>query len=158
MRIEIITDKFEIDVGAPRPTILSNEHKLFLIFYGQSVTNLDKSIKKEKINNIVTIRFDDFVQFKFGNTNDEAISGHPLYELGLQPYAVQKIIDSEWVQKLVKMNSVHPHHKDEHFQNYEHYIFFFHDTCFEIVTEGYAIEVNSESIMKNEISRIGLLL
>ena len=56
------------------------------------------------------------------------------------------------------MNSVHPYHKDEHFSKYEHYIFFFHDTCFEIVAEGYSIDKNSKRKMKDEIKRIGKLL
>jgi hypothetical protein len=56
------------------------------------------------------------------------------------------------------MNSVHPGHKDKYFEKYEHFIFFFHDSCFEIVAEEYTIEENSESNMKDEIRRIAELI
>ena len=86
------------------------------------------------------------------------MEGHPLYDLGLEPYSIQKVIESEWVKELTKMNSVHPNHKDEHFSNYKHFIFFFHDTCFEIVAESYSIEENCKPSMKEEIQRVGKLL
>jgi hypothetical protein len=150
MKIEQIKEKFQIDVGAPMPTILSNEHNLFLIFYASDVETKD--------DRVVTVKFGRFAQFKFGNPNDESMNGHPLYELGLEPYAIQKVIGSSWIDELIKMNSVHPYHKEEHFLKYQHFIFFFHDTCFEIVAQGYAIEANSKSNMKDEIQRIGKLL
>mgnify|MGYP003677813958 CR=1 FL=1 len=162
MRIEQITEKFQIDVGAPTPTILSNEHNLYLIFY---VSNVDPNwdgtsvnMRTEEDEGIVTAKFDRFAQFKFGSPNDEAISGHPLYELGLEAYSIQKVIDSEWINDLKKMNSVHPYHKDELFEKYEHFIFFFHDTCFEIISEGYSIEENTKSNMRDEIERISKLI
>jgi len=148
MQIKQIHEKFKIDIGAPMPTILSNEFTLYLIFYVRNTID----------NRIVTATFNRFIQFKFGNPNDESIEGHPLYNLGLEPYSIQKVIDSEWIKELIKMNSVHPNHKDEHFSDYEHFIFFFHDTCFEIISEAYSIEDNSELTMKEEIKRIAQLL
>ncbi|WP_282043361.1 hypothetical protein [Winogradskyella flava] len=162
MKIEQIKEKFDIDAGAPTPTILSNEINLYLTFY---VSNVDpnwdgKSIhmRADQDDGIVTIKFDRFKQFKFGSPNDEAMSGHPLYELGLKPYSIQKVIDSEWIKELKKINSVHPYHKDELFEKYEHFIFFFHDTCFEVVAESYSIQENSELNLRDEIQRISKLL
>lgn len=162
MKIEQIKEKFKIDIGAPMPTILSNEHHVYLIFY---VSNIDpnwngKTIHMRTKNDkgIVTVKFNGFAQFKFGNPNDEAIGGHPYAKLGLEPYAIQKVLNSNWIEELRKMNSVHHYHKDEYFSDYKHYIFFFHDTCFEIVTENYTIENNSMSNMKDEIKRISELL
>lgn len=162
MKIEQLKEGFDIDVGAPIPTILSNEHRIYLIFY---VSNIDPNwdgstahMRTENDEGIVTVKFERFAQFKFGNPNDESINGHPLYKLGLQPYSIQKVIDSEWIKELVKMNSVHPHHKDEQFSKYKHFIFYFHDTCFEIVAKGYSIEQSPESTMRDEIQRIGKLL
>lgn len=162
MKIEQIKEGFDIDVGAPMPTILSNEHHIYLIFY---VSNIDPNwegstvhMRTENDEGIATVKFERFAQFKFGNPNDESINGHPLYKLGLQPYSIQKVTESEWIKELVKMNSVHPYHKDEQFSKYKHFIFFFHDTCFEILAEGYSIEQSPESTMKGEIQRIGKLL
>ncbi|WP_420379382.1 hypothetical protein [Gilvibacter sp.] len=162
MKIEQIKEKFEIDAGAPMPRILSNEHHLYLVFYISKVSpNWDGTsvhVRSDKDDGIVTVKFTRFAQFKFGNPNDEAIHGHPLYDFGLEAYSIQKVIDSNWIKELNAMNSVHPYHKDEHFEKYEHFIFFFHDTCFEIVAEGYSVEANSESNIKDEIQRIGRLL
>ena len=162
MRIEEIKEKFDIDVGAPMPTILSNEHNLYLTFYISNVSpdwhGQNVHVRTDNDDGIVTVKFERFLQFKFGYPNDEAIDGHSLCKLGLEPYTIQKVIDSEWIKKLSKMNSVHPAHRDEHFSKYEHFIFFFHDTCFEIVAEGYAIEQNSEANMRDEIQRISKLL
>lgn len=162
MKIEQIKEKFEIDVGAPMPTILSNEHNLYLIFY---IKNIDPSwegktvhVRTEKDDGIVTIQFDRFAQFKFGNPNDEAIEGHPLYDLGLEPYSIQKVLESEWIKELIQMNAVHPSHQDKYFAKYEHFIFFFHDTCFEIIAEGYSVEEQSASNMRDEINRVAQLL
>ena len=33
MKIEQLKEKFEIDVGAPMPVLLSNEHNVYLVFY-----------------------------------------------------------------------------------------------------------------------------
>ena len=162
MKIEQIKEVFDIDIGAPMPTILSNEHHIYLIFY---VSNIDPNwdgstvhIRTENNEGIATVKFERFAQFKFGSPNDESINGHPLYKFGLQPYSIQKVTESEWIEELIMINSVHPYHKDEQFSKYKHFIFFFHDTCFEIVAEGYSIEQNPESTMKEEIERVGKLL
>ena len=162
MKIEQIKEGFDIDIGAPMPTILSNEHQIYLIFYVSNVDpNWDRKtihIRNENDEGVISIKFDRFAQFKFGNPNDEAINGHPLFEHGLRPYSIQKVIESDWIRELIKMNSVHPYHSDEQFSKFEHFIFFFHDTCFEIVAEGYSIEQNPETTMKEEIQRIAKLL
>ena len=162
MKIEQINENFDIDIGAPKPTILSNEHSIYLIFY---VSNIEPNWNGETIHlrtnqdeGIVTFKFENFAQFKFGNPNDETINGHPLYKLGLKPYSIQKVIDSKWIKEIKKMNSVHPHHNDKDFSKCKHFIFFFHDTCFEIIAEGYSVEKNSLQTIKEEIKRIGQLL
>ena len=158
MKIEQISEDFEIDIGAPTPTILSNERTVYLIFY---VSNIDPDwdgstvhARSDKDSGIVTIRFDRFAQFKFGSPNDETIEGHPYYKYGLQPYSIQIAKDSEWIEELRKMNSVHPYHEDKKFEKYNHYIFFFHDRCFEIVSEGYSVEERSSRNMRDEIIRV----
>jgi len=162
MKIEHIKEKFDIDVGAPNPIVLSNEHTVYLIFYSQTIDpdwdGTSVHMRTNQDDGIVTVKFDRFAQFKFGNPNDEAISGHPLYTLGLEPYTIHKVIESEWIKELIKMNAVHPYHKDEDFEKYQHFIFFFHDTCFEIVAENYCIEKESAANMKDEIQRIGQLI
>jgi|GEM_PF-7085066 len=38
------------------------------------------------------------------------------------------------------MNTVHPHHRDEAFAELKHFVLPFHDTTFECVARGYAVE------------------
>jgi hypothetical protein len=162
MKIEQISEKFDIDVGAPKPTILSNEQILYLIFYTRLIdtswNGTRDNLKTDKDDGIVTLKFNRFAQFKFGNPNDESLGGHPYFKLGLKAYSIQKVLDSDWIRELRKMNAVHPYHEDRHFAKYEHFIFTFHDTCFEIVAEGYSIEENSLTNIKEEIQRIVELL
>ena len=162
MRVKEINTNIQIDVGAPTPTILSNEHEIYLVFYVQkNDPNWDGStinVRDSSNEGIATVKFSKYAQFKFGNPNDEAIEGHPLFDYGLQPYAIQEVENSKWVKELIKMNSVHPYHKDSMFENYQHYIFFFHDTCFEIVCEKFEILSESKKSLKDEIKRISNFL
>ena len=158
MRIEQVDVPFQIDIGAPNPIILADELNVYLTFYVQEFDpNWDGSyIKVRTIDDegIVTIKFQRVFQYKFGSPNDEAISGHPYYKLGLQPYSVQIVHDSDWIKELISMNSVHPYHNPKIFENAIHYIFFFHDNCFEIVCEKFELDPESKSTMSDEIKRI----
>lgn len=162
MKIEEINVGFQIDVGAPSPTVLSNEHDVYLIFY---VNVLDPkwdgsyvNVRSQDDEGIATAKLSYFAQFKFGDPNDEAINGHPYYKFGLRPYAFQEVFESDWIEELRIRNSVHPYHKDEHFKDYRHLIFFFHDTCFEIVCKNFEILKNTEPTLKQEIKRISDLI
>ncbi|MFT5903109.1 MAG: hypothetical protein ACI9LA_002334, partial [Bacteroidia bacterium] len=44
------------------------------------------------------------------------------------------------------------------FKEYRHLIFFFHDSCFEIVCKKIEILKNSEPTLKKEINRISQLI
>lgn len=139
-------------VGAPIPVVLSDEHTILLAYILQNTPeNWDGSTIKvvgyETEGEILSIvKFNSYASFMFGNPNDEAFSGHPLYERGLHPYAVFEIENSSWLRKLEKMNSVHPYHKTEHFQKYKHFIFAFHDSTFECVAENLDISIHKGSL------------
>lgn len=45
------------------------------------------------------------------------------------------------VRKLAQRNSVHPQHRDEHFEVYQHLVFAFHDSTFEAVCIDYHVTV-----------------
>jgi len=99
-------------------------------------------IRNTNDTGIACITFEFYRQFKFGSPNDEAIKGHPLFKLGLRPYSFLKVLNSEWIKELIKMNKVHPEHKDEYFKDCKHFIYFFHDSCFEVVCDSYKFEVS----------------
>ena len=78
---------------------------------------------------------------KYGWPNDEVFNGHPYYDLGLKPYAFYEVINSDWIEEIKKRNSIHPRHSSELFEKDSHFIFYFHDSCFEIISKDFSIEV-----------------
>ena len=139
-------------VGAPLPTVLSGEHTLLLSYLlqntpenwsGKTIRVVDFESENEFI---AIVQFKRYLSFMFGLPNDEAFSGHPLFGRGLQPYTVFEIENSSWLRQLEKMNSVHPYHKPEHFEKFKHFVFAFHDSTFECITEGFEISIHEGSM------------
>lgn len=117
-------------VGAPMPVMIANERKVLIAYYLQNrPENWDG--KKVKIMNkdtegepIAMVAFKLCYSHMFGLPNDEAFSGHPLSERGLEPYGVFEIQPSSWLRKLETMNSVHYCHSKKHFMaGKKHYVF-----------------------------------
>lgn len=133
--------------GAPLPHILSSERNLYVLYYMQNTPeNWDgKSVRMISTNTagepIGVISFTPYSAYKFGPPNDEVIHGHPLYKSGLKPYSFFEVPQSEWISGLEKMNSVHPHHKKERFQELKHYILTFHDSTLECLAKSYQTEI-----------------
>ncbi len=146
-------------VGAPLPIILSDEHKILLAYLLQNTPEdwngtTVKVVGVETENEpIAVVEFSRYASFMFGNPNDEAFHGHPLYERGLRPYGVFEIENSSWLRKLESMNSVHPYHKPERFEKYRHFVFAFHDSTFECVAESFEISIY-ESPLKSVLPKM----
>jgi hypothetical protein len=119
----------------------------------QALTLNEKiNLKKENNNSkIAKFTFYSYDQFKFGAPNDETSDGHEYSKYGLEPYSINEVINSDWIQYLRKQNSVHPYHSDEKFNNLKHYIFFFHDSCFEIVCEKFNFVIIEEANYNSSI-------
>ncbi len=147
-RVVAIIDIPQSSVGAPIPVILSDEHVTVVAFYledvpddwdGSSVRIVGKETEDEPL---ALVRFSVCYASMFGPPNDEAFTGHPLADRGLEPYGAFVIEDSSWIRQLERMNSVHPHHKSERFWARKHYVLSFHDSTFECVADGYSIELH----------------
>lgn len=156
IKLKKVLDDLKSDVGAPVPKIIADEYRgVFLFFYlRDNHSDWDGSsvhIRKEDDEDIACVHFKLCEQFKFGSPNDEAIEGHPYYKYGLKAYSIFEVENSDWIDSLEKMNAVHPYHKKENFENYKHYIFFFHDSCFEIVCKDFEIKRFPESTLKDEM-------
>ncbi len=128
-KIESVKLSFDIDTGAPIPEIISHEHDVTIRFYIQYTDDQGY------------IKFDGLRQFKFGYPNEEAISGHPYFEIGLMPYDFYEVFNSRWIESIKEANKVHPHHSEEMFKNDRHFILPLHDNTFEIVAKSYEIGV-----------------
>jgi hypothetical protein len=125
------------DVGAPRPMILCSEEKLLLAYHRQFPLNEDElnsardGGEYEEDEACLLVKFNSWYAYTFGPPNDEALRGHPLFNRGLQPYAVFEVRHSSWIRSLETMNQVHRLHKPERFGKLRHFIFTFHDSTFE---------------------------
>ena len=150
-----IKDIPQSSVGAPCPLIYATEFDLFVTYFlndfdpewnGTSVKVVGVNTQDESS---IIVRFKHVLAHYFGMPNDEAITGHPLAEVGLEPYSYYLVKNSSWLEKHEKMNQVHPYHKKEHYQDYKHFIFTFHDTTLEVISKEYSFNVTNRSLIAN---------
>lgn len=152
-RVEELTEIPQSSIGAPIPVVLASEHKVAVAYYcenreegwdGVSIKMINPFSSREPIAIVV---FDRCTSHYFGPPNDEAFSGHPLAEIGLEPYGSFEVIESSWIRKLEQMNSVHPYHNKVDFMHGKrHFILTFHDSIFECVAKGFDIHTGHGSI------------
>jgi hypothetical protein len=152
------------DMGAPLPMVLCDEQHLLLAYIvsepdpawdGSYATVVSPESEGMAV---ACIRFKWPAAHMFGPPNDEALSGHPLADRGLHPYAVFEVHDSSWIRKLERMNSVHPCHNRERFlEGLRHFVFAFHDSTFECIADGFEVEVFRGSIRSALNHMAGLL-
>lgn len=139
---------FPWDTGAPLPHVISNGYKTFLIYYIGENNPVWKA-QTHKINDLKTgddditalVEFNHCYCYRFDGINDEVISGHPLFEHGLEAYAAHTIENSKWIQEQSKINAVHKNYSQALWDKRKHYIFTFHDEIFECIADGYKVEV-----------------
>ncbi|GAB5526198.1 MAG: hypothetical protein Roseis2KO_40700 [Roseivirga sp.] len=125
LRLIALEIPVDIDTGGTMPEIAATEHDLSVSFYLSDTE--ERGI----------LKFKSIVQFTFGYPNEEAISGHRYAELGLVPFTFVEVDGSETIQSIIQANKVHPYHKDEHFREYRHFVFPFHDTTLEVIAKSY---------------------
>ena len=139
-------------VGAPLPTVLSDEYKILLAYLVQDTpSDWDGSTirivgPRASGEPLALVEFQAYASFMFGAPNDEAFAGHPLAKRGLHPYGAFQIENSSWIRQLERMNSVHPYHKPERYERLKHFIFAFHDSTFECVAEGFTVSEHDGSL------------
>jgi hypothetical protein len=136
------------DQGAPLPQVFSNGHKTYLTYLintpdpgwdGSYTTMTDN-----KSNDTFPLAIVNFIKpnsHRFGIVNDEAASGHALYNKGLQIYEAHIIENSGWIEELKTIHKVHACYSDKQWINNKHFLLFFHDEIFEIIAENYEIEI-----------------
>lgn len=138
MELLEIIDLFQSDVGTPDPFILTTETKTFVAFNGIK--------KNNQFDEIIVVEFIGSVKTIHGMPNNEALNGHPYYELGLTSHGFFILKDSDLIKNIAKINGVHPNHSDEYFKNLNHYILTFHDSMVECIAESFVICEDSELI------------
>lgn len=147
-----IRDVPQSSVGAPCPMVLADEFQVSLVYYAESpAANRDGTTVKggeprTTTESVLWVEFRGPLSHILGPPNDEAFSGHPLADRGLEPYGVFEVQSSSWLRTLTRMNSVHPSHRDEHFADYRHFVFSFHDSVFECIAESFKWEWRNGSV------------
>ncbi|MBU6372672.1 MAG: hypothetical protein KJS97_08085 [Alphaproteobacteria bacterium] len=133
--------------GAPLPHVFADEERLLIAYIVEvfdpdwdGATNHAAGSDSEG-EVCALIKVDRYLAFQFGPPNDEAISGHRLYELGLRAYSSFEILNSEWIGQQKAANRVHPHHRDELFEGYRHIVITFHDSTLEFIARGFAVQL-----------------
>jgi hypothetical protein len=162
-RVIELKDVPQSSVGAPLPIVLSDESTIVVGYIiqdssrawnGTALRTLDTHRPGESQ---ALVEFELYQSYMFGAPNDEAFSSHPLAARGLHPYAAFRIDDSSWVRQLERMNSVHPNHNPNKFQELKHFVFAFHDSTFECVAKDFRIseyEGTLESLLPIMLSRL----
>jgi len=123
-----ITEFPLMDTGAPCPLVLADEHRVVLSY-------LLRDFPDDKLSAIVS--FESVRTHSLGSPSDETQHGHPLWGKGLKHYGVFKIERSPLIHELQRIDSVHPHHRTDVFQQLNHYIVMMHDSTFECVARSF---------------------
>jgi hypothetical protein len=84
------------------------------------------------------VTFDNCFATYLGVPNDEALSGHRLAQHGLQAYAFQEVINSDWIFEMELRNRVHPRHMPSMLEGLRHFIISFQDETFECIARSFA--------------------
>jgi hypothetical protein len=139
--------------GAPLPQLLVNDHRALLMFLvsvpdpqwdGSYVTVKDPA--SEQRESLALVEFKRCVSAKLGSPNDEVFAGHPLAGKGLEGYRAQLVKNSRWLAELQRINSVHRGYRPDAWRPCNHYVFWFHDTTFECIAEGFEVELHDCSM------------
>ncbi|SDA86148.1 hypothetical protein [Mesorhizobium qingshengii] len=140
--------------GAPLPHVFADEGRL-LIAYIVNVpdpsfdgTNPRSVSATADGQSVAIITADPYVAFQFGPPNDEALSGHRLYGLGLQPYSAFEVVNSSWIASLEEANRVHPRHMPELFSGRRHFILTFHDSTLEFIARDFQVGLRKGAMLK----------
>ena len=134
------------DVGAPLPTLIQSDQVAFLFF-----------LLADDEEAVGQLQFQRLLSSSFGAPNDETFEGHPLHGSGFEPYRAMRVVNSKWVPRLEKMNSVHQHHDPATYASMEHFIFPFHDTTFECVAKSFSVSKVKSRLSDAVRAAVGLL-
>jgi hypothetical protein len=162
MELKEIGTLLFIETGAPVPVVLSNEYKLYLLYYYQKssvdISNSDMPIERnnKEDRGVAVITFKNHLIYKFGYPNAEALQAHPYYTLGLEAYRLFEVVSSDWVEDIEQKNRVHPFHNPIRYKMYKHFLIAFEDSTFECVAAGMEIEFKPKMTMEEGVRFVSL--
>lgn len=147
--------------GAPSPHVFADEGRLLVAYIVDSPdlsfdgTNPRSISSATESQSIAILTADPYLSFQFGPPNDEVISGHRLYGLGLKPYSAFEVLNSSWIASLEQANRVHSSHRPELFSGYRHVILTFHDSTLEFIARSFSVSVHQGTVLTALMESIG---
>jgi len=154
MELKEIETLLFVETGAPVPVVVSNEYKLYLLYYYQkptgdiSTSDMPRERSNKEDRGVAVVTFKNFLIYKFGYPNAEVLQAHPYYTLGLEAYRLFEVMGSDWVQDIEQRNKVHPFHNPIRYKMYRHFLVAFEDSTFECVAAGMEIEFKPKMTMR----------
>jgi hypothetical protein len=139
--------------GAPLPHVFADEERLLVAYLVNSPapsfdgTNPRSVSATSEGETVAILTAAPYVALQFGPPNDEALSGHRLYELGLQPYSAFEVVNSLWIASQEEANRVHPRHMPELFSGRRHFILTFHDSTLEFVAQDFRVDLRKGTVL-----------
>lgn len=129
------------DIGAPCPTIFADEHELHLAYYTPDI-------------DVAVISFSHCFEHRMGMPDENLVERHPLGSKGLTEYEAHIVENSRWIQELEERYRVISAFSRAEEREYRHYVFTFHDRCFECVSSGYSVRTVKNSSIMNAFKEI----
>jgi hypothetical protein len=136
--------------GAPYPVLLQNDWNAFLVFYLAAIDPSGDAIG--------IVEWIGCTSTSFGYPNEEALSGHRLWDRGLsEVHWCGEVLNSSWIAEMEIANRVHFMHDPANWATLRHFILPFQDSTFECAADDYLIETTNEP-MNAVVSRLVLRL
>jgi hypothetical protein len=134
------------DWGAPTPVLVDGRRTFVAFYLARPDPDFDgtnpRSRNPRGDRGVGIVKFVLPAAVRMGAPNDEVLSGHPLWGRGLSYGCAHVVHNSEWIQELMAINSVHPQFRAERWASRNHYVFTFKDETLECVANG--LEVTTE--------------
>lgn len=103
----------------------------------------------EESEGIIDIVKFDFLIYKYGYPNDEAMGTHPMAKFGLGFYGLFEVLNSPWISEIRDSNRIHPGLNDNIFSDYKHYIAGFKDVTLDVICNKMEeLQLNKNQIME----------
>ncbi len=128
-RLVRLKDIPRCDAGSPCPAVVADEQLAHLSFY---------SAAEEDMAVIVT--FWAAADLRFGSPGESALEDHALNARGLRPGKAYEVLRSSWLGNRRAQAAERSIEAVEDLKRLRHYVFSFHDSLFECLSEGYTVK------------------
>jgi hypothetical protein len=134
--LDRVLERFDVPqacTGVPRAALLSDESNVSVAYATQKGWN----DPNRSATQFAIITFVDYRAHMFGQPDEKAFTGHPLYPRGLEPYSFSEVIGSSWIRQLIKIDETNPYRAEDYYAGSRHFILAFKNSMFECVARGY---------------------